>query len=54
MNLVHQYKSYVKWCDLVGAHPIGFVAWKGKKFNMKFNRKNGKWEENKSSNFSKR
>jgi hypothetical protein len=46
MDLVRLYKEYVNWCHDVNAHPIGFVAWKEKRWNMTFNRRTGEWTKN--------
>lgn len=40
MDLLSEYKEYVKWCKAVEANPIGFVIWKGKKFGYEWDSKN--------------
>lgn len=39
MDLIGDYKKYVKWCEGSGVHPIGFVNWKGKRFGYTWNKK---------------
>lgn len=46
MDLIRQYREYVKWCKAVDAQPIGFVNWKGKKFGYTWDSKKHKYIKN--------
>lgn len=46
MNLLIEYKKYVQWCEQSSVNPIGFIRWKGIKFNAAFNEKTLVWTYN--------
>jgi hypothetical protein len=47
MDLIRQYREYVKWCDEIDTYPIGFVKWKGKKFDYTWDSKKHVYIKNK-------
>lgn len=36
-STLHQYREYVKWRKHIGAHPIGLVPWRNKRYEEQHN-----------------
>lgn len=46
MNLIKLYQKYVKWCQGINNHPVGFIKWKELKFDMTYSENTDTWIKN--------